>query len=552
MKRDWLAECAAVAPEKTALIVDGRSWRYAELDRLAANLCGHLELLLAGTVHPPAPGSPPAAVDGANLVAALLPNSPAYVCLIHALARLGLVLLPLNTRLAPAELEWQLAQTGCRLLLYHQETAALAAGLAPVQVRKALLDETMLTETPARAAPGDWPLVFGALPQAVIYTSGTSGRPKGAVLTFANHFWSATASAFRLGVLPQDRWLSPLPLYHVGGLAVVFRSALYGATAVIHPRFDLDATDYSLAHDQISLISLVPTMLHRLLERRDHWPASLRLILLGGAAADPELIEHANNLPRQLPTTNGPSTIGNDPLVAPTYGLTEAASQVATMLPATAVRKPGSVGKPLLFTQVRIVGEDGRELPPGERGEIVVTGPTVMAGYLEEVKSEQSKVNSKQSAVGSDQSAVISQQPTFNFQPSAFNFHSSTITTGDIGYLDEEGDLWLVQRRTDLIVSGGENVYPAEVEAVLKSHPAVANACVVGLPHPEWGQQVAAAVVLRPGAKLSETELSAFCRGQLAGYKRPRTIRFMDSLPETASGKIHRLSLVELLGQAGA
>jgi o-succinylbenzoate---CoA ligase len=170
---------------------------------------------------------------------------------------------------------------------------------------------------------------------------------------------------------------------------------------------------------------------------------------------------------------------------------------------------------------------------------------------LEEVKSEQSKVDSQQSTVISQQSTVNSQQPTFNFQPSAFNLHSSTIATGDIGYLDEEGDLWLVQRRTDLIVSGGENVYPAEVEAVLKTHPAVANACVVGVPHPEWGQQVAAAVVLRPGTKLTESALSDYCRGRLGGYKRPRAIRFLTDLPETASGKIHRQAVAELLSAKG-
>jgi o-succinylbenzoate---CoA ligase len=570
VKLDWLAACTAVAPDKLALLMDGRSWRYAELNRLVENLCVHLRAGMAATVQPVAGGTSPPTINSANVVAALLPNSLETVCLIHALARLGLVLLPLNTRLTAVELEWQLAQTGCRRLFYHEETEALAQQLSSAQRQLSPLDGEMLTQAPGGLDGEEWPLTFGDSPQAIVYTSGTSGRPKGAVLTFANHFWSATASAFRLGTLPEDRWLSSLPLYHVGGLAVVFRCALYGTTAVIHPRFDVAAVNQSLDRDEITLLSLVPTMLQRLLERRDYWPASLRLILLGGAAADPELIERGNSLPRQLPITHYRLPSANAPLVAPTYGLTEAASQVATMLPADAARKPGSVGKPLLFTQVRIVDENGQELPAGERGEIVVTGPTVMAGYFSQesaANGQQSTANSQQSTANSQQSTANSQQSTanlqpstfnlqpstFNLQPSTFNLHPfSTISTGDIGYLDEDGDLWLVQRRTDLIVSGGENVYPAEVEAVLKAHPAVANACVVGVPHPEWGRQVAAAVVRQPGMTLTESELSDFCREQLAGYKRPRTIRFMENLPETASGKIHRQAVAAQLGEEQA
>jgi o-succinylbenzoate---CoA ligase len=538
VKRDWLAECTAVAPEKVALITSGRSWRYAELNTLVENLCHHLQAFMAGTVQPVAGSASPLAISGTHIVAALLPNSLEYVCLIHALARLGLVLLPLNTRLAAAELEWQLAQTGCRWLFYHEETAALAQQLSPAQCHFSPLDEKLLRQAPAAPAPHSWPLAFGDSPQAIVYTSGTSGRPKGAVLTYANHFWSAMASAFRLGTLPADRWLSSLPLYHVGGLAVIVRCALYGTTAVIHSRFDVEAIDHSLEHEEITLISLVPTMLHRLLARRHHWPASLRLILLGGAAAEPELVQKANELPRRPPESGIQSQRPTGPLVAPTYGLTEAASQVATMPPAEATRKPGSVGKPLLFTQVRIVDDQGNELPTAARGEIVVTGPTVMAGYFEEVNSPRSRAGY--------------QRATFNSQLSTFSLQSATLHTGDIGYLDADGDLWLVQRRTDLIVSGGENVYPAEVEAVLKAHPAVANACVVGIPDPEWGQQVAAAVVLRPGETVAESELSDFCREKLAGYKRPRTIRFMENLPETASGKIHRQAVAQQLRQEQA
>ena len=353
--------------------------------------------------------------------------------------------------------------------------------------------------------------------QAVVFTSGTSGQPKGVPLTFNNHFYSALASAYRLSVDPNDVWLSCLPLYHVGGLAVIWRSCLYGTAVNLHPRFILEEVNQALDTLPITLISLVPTMLYRLLETRENWPASLRLILLGGAAATADLVARANGLERKEL-----SIVNSKPLVATTYGLTEASSQVATMLPAEVVQKPGSVGKPLLFTNVEILDENGRSLPPNEYGEIVVAGPTVMEAYF----------NSEQWAVDSDSSFIP--------QPSSFH-------TGDIGYLDDDGDLWVVQRRSDLIVSGGENVYPAEVEAVLKRHPAVANVCVVGVPDAEWGQLVAAMVQLLPNKSLTKAELLIFSREQLAGYKQPRLISFVTELPQTASGKVARLEVEKMI-----
>src|SRR5690606_31876585 len=205
--------------------------------------------------------------------------------------------------------------------------------------------------------------------QAIVFTSGTTGQPKGAMLTYGNHFWSAMASAYRIGVLPGDRWLSILPLYHVGGLAVLFRSCLYGTAAVLQEGFEVEAVNRSLDEEAITLASLVPTMLYRLLPARSSWPDTLRLVLLGGAAASPELVAQA--------------AAAGVP-VATTYGLTEASSQVATMLPEEVRRKPGSAGRPLLFNQVRIVDDSGAPLPAGEVGEIAVRGPAVMAGYYGE------------------------------------------------------------------------------------------------------------------------------------------------------------------------
>ncbi len=491
--QDWLRARAAATPTRLALLFQGRALTYGDLDRWADGLAHALA---------------EEGVEPGHRVAVLLPNSPLYVALVHGVARLGGVLVPLNTRWTAQERAGGLARVRPHTVIAPQgPTPEEAAVLAPDRWR-----------TPA-GLPGEedvrggerWPSFPrsqepkppGSRLQALVFTSGTTGEPKAAMLTFANHLWSAVASAFRLGVDPGDRWLSSLPLYHVGGLALVFRSCLYGTALVLHEGFDVDAFRASLDADRITLTSLVPTMLYRLLQGDPRpWPRHLRRVLLGGAAASPELLAAARAA--RVP-------------VATTYGLTEAASQVATALPEQVQAKPGTVGRPLLFTRVRVVDPGGQDVPPGQVGEIWVRGPQVMQGYWED--------------------------PEATAQALARGW----LHTGDLGYLDPEGDLWVVQRRKDLIVSGGENVYPTEVEAVLRQHPAVEEACVVGLADPEWGQRVAAMVQVRPHARVDEADLVRFCRQRLAGYKVPRRVRVVAQLPQTASGKIDRGQVAALL-----
>jgi O-succinylbenzoic acid--CoA ligase len=485
---DWLADRAAVTPHALALVADGRHVTYRALARHAQEVAIHLAARGVGA--------------GARL-AVLLPNSADYVNIIHAAASLGAVLVPLNTRLTGPELAFQLTKTAPALLVTDAELAARVAG-APCPV----LDVTALrapvsptASTPPRAA------VTLDSPQAIVFTSGTTGLPKGVVLTFGNHFWSTTASAYRTGVVPGDRWLSCLPLYHVGGLSVVFRSCLYGTAMVLHDRFDLARFDAALDTDGITLTSLVPTMFYRLLEhRRSPWPASLRAVLLGGAATSPALVEAG--------AERGVS-------MSVTYGLTEAASQVATARPEDVLRKPGSPGTPLMFNQVRIGDGAGVSLPAGEIGEVIVRGPVVMAGYFEEPAA------------------------------TAQTLRGGELFTGDVGYLDDDGDLWIVQRRSDIIVSGGENVYPAEVEAALDALPGVRRSCAVGLPDAEWGQVVAALVEADTATFDVDTLLSR-ARHTLAGYKVPRLLVRTDELPQTASGKVERRRVTELLAAAHA
>ena len=483
--QDWLAARSHASPDAVALIAGDNQWTYAELNTHVANLCARLVAM---------------GVQPGDMIGVLMPNCFEYVCLIHATARLNAILIPLNTRLTATEIDWQLTHTGSKLLIATRALEKTVAGLTFSGIT--LLYERDLAATREDASSYLDGQIELASPYAIVFTSGTSGHPKGVLLTYSNFFYSAMASAYRLGVLPNDRWLCILPLYHVGGLSVILRSCLYGTAVDLHNGFDVATLNHTLSTQPITLISLVPTMLHRLLEVRGdaQWSDTLRLVLLGGAAASPELI-------RRCQKENVP--------VATTYGLTEAASQVATALPQEVIHKPSSVGKPLLFTSVRIVDENGCEKPWGEYGEIVVSGPTVMQGY-------------------------------FN-NDEATGLKSAELYTGDIGCLDEDGDLRVIQRRSDLIVSGGENVYPAEVESILKQHPGVKTVCVVGIDDEEWGQKVAAAIVLHNGAALTAPEVFTYSRQHLAGYKQPRLVRFVDSLPQTASGKTHRPAVVELL-----
>ena len=515
MMNDWLRWRALATPEKLAILFEGRSVNYAELDQLAGKMTD-------GLVRN--------GIRAGDRVAALAGNSVETVALIHAAARARAVLVPLNTRLTTEELSRQFALVEPRLLLVEDRRGSEDKGAvsetqaASAQATSSLpysLETVSLEELGCRASPQSIdspaqvpaPAAAGSElhPQAIVFTSGTTGLPKGVALSQGNHFWSATASAYRLGVDTDDRWLTCLPLYHVGGLAVVYRSCLYGTAIVLHRAFDLDEFQRSLRRDAVTLTSLVPTMLHRLLNCPGGTasPDSLRMVLLGGAAAQQDLLDAAAeaNLP-----------------VATTYGLTETASQVATAPPREARGKPGSVGKPLMFTEVRIADAGGRTLGRDETGEILVRGPQVMISYYRNARATGSALR------------------------------EGWLHTGDVGTIDAEGDLFVLQRRTDMIVSGGENINPAEVEAVLRGHPDVVDVCVVGLPDEEWGQRCAAAIQPRAGHGLDRESLLAYSRARLAAYKQPAPehIRFVDELPKTGSGKIARRAVETLLTRIGS
>jgi O-succinylbenzoic acid--CoA ligase len=496
---DWLHQRARMCPDRLALIAgDGSDrWTFSSLDSHVTQTVNYLVALGLGAD---------------DRVALLMSNSRTFVTLVHALSRLGAVLVPLNTRLAPAEIGWQLRDVGARWLIHDQvndlaaRTAARDAGRPALQLL--LVNENSLASLPTQAStPGSVRFRLDA-PHSILYTSGTTGHPKGAVLTYGNHWWSAIGSALNLGLSPDDRWLACLPLFHVGGLAILLRSVIYGNTAILHESFDPNAVNKTIDEEQVTVISVVSVMLRRMLEARGDrpYPGSLRCVLLGGGPASPELLE---------------ACVRHGVPVVQTYGLTEAASQVATLSPADARRKSGSAGLALLPTEVS-VARDNVDALAGEIGEIVVRGPTITSGYVD------------------------------NPEATAQALRDGWLHTGDLGYLDEEGFLYVLDRRDDLIISGGENVYPAEVEAVLLSHPAVDEAGVTGLPDQRWGQVPAAFIKVSQGLALTEGELEAYCAARLARYKVPAYFRFVESLPRNAAGKLLRRELRELDSRPGA
>lgn len=334
---------------------------------------------------------------------------------------------------------------------------------------------------------------------AVIHTSGTTSQPKPIELTYGNLLWSALGSAVALGLDPKERWLCALPLAHVGGLSILLRSTIYATTAVLHERFDTGAVLQALCEQEITLVSLVATTLTRLLDAELERPPALRCALTGGGPVAPALVARAREA--GIP-------------VSLTYGLTEACSQVTTT-PAAAldVDEAHSAGPPLFCTRVRIANVTQtakEELRAGEEGEIVVAGPTVAPGSLE---------------------------------PDGW------LRTGDLGLLDEQGRLHVTGRKADTIVSGGENVAPAEVEAVLEAHPDVLEAAVLGRADERWGEAVTAIVVTRPGAVLEGEALRAHCARGLAAHKVPKQVSFAhEPLPRTRSGKLLRKELL-LVGE---
>ncbi|MCY0897809.1 MAG: o-succinylbenzoate--CoA ligase [Firmicutes bacterium] len=472
---DWLHHQAMVHPERLALKTADGQWTFRGLDQAVGRLAGVLR---------------DRGIAQESRVAFHLWPSAATVMLIHALTRLQAVAVPLNTRLTTQEL-MALIQDAEPDLVVHDGRLALTGPLPSVAI------DELITQNPSSPVD-DAVLDFDAL-HAIVYTSGTTGRPKGVQLTVGNQWWSAVGFALNAGLHAHDRWLHVMPLFHVGGLTIVFRSVIHGSAIILEPRFDAESAWQVMSRESCTLLSVVPTMLYRLLALPEQAPASLRLVLLGGAPAPVELIHRAWN--KGYPAV-------------PTYGLTETCSQIVTLDPDDVFHRAASSGRPNLPTEVRIV-RDGRPMPAGEPGEIWVRGPTVARGYWRHPDATRDA------------------------------FLDGWFKTGDWGALDADGFLTVTDRVKDIIIRGGENIYPSEVEARIRTVAGIRDVGVFGLEDPEWGQIVAAAVVVDPAVPLTLETLQKHLSNQLASYKMPSKYFRVDEIPRNASGKILRTVLVQ-------
>jgi len=500
-----LRNTAARFPDQIAYQYASIQTTYEQLDRQVERIAAYLQ----------AQGA--TADEG---IALILPNSDAFVTLYHGALRLGMYCVPLNPLYTPQELLYMLVDSGVKWIAAPRQFAALApmvqAQLAGVQMIAVGDGEDALppgvvsyTELAAFTERPLVPTQHSVEDTAVIlYTSGTTGKPKGAMLSHRNLSSNATLIGDFFNYSPEDRIVAVLPMFHVFCLSVCLNAAIFrGAELMIFPRFSPMEVFREVATSRATVFVGVPTMYNFLMQAARQDPAhseelrSLRLCLSGGAALPVALLEGFEKL-FQLEILEG-------------YGLSEA-SPVTSFVPADGrARKVGSIGVPITGVEQKIFDEADRELPPGEVGELVVRGPNVMKGYW--------------------------QRP----DDTALALRGGWLRTGDLARTDEDGYFYIVDRKKDMIIVGGFNVYPREVEEALFSHPDIVEAAVVGIPDDQYGEAVVACVVAREGLEVSM--IYAFCEQRLAKYKRPVRIELMPELPKNQTGKVLRRELRERL-----
>jgi acyl-CoA synthetase (AMP-forming)/AMP-acid ligase II len=493
-----LAHHAGLAPERPLCVFDESVTTYADMADRSASLAAGLRGRGVG------PG---------DVVALLSYNCPEFLEVIFAANHLGGIAMPINWRLAAPEVRYILEHSEAKafvcdptlLDLADEATKGMEAGLIRAAISGQAPDGwTSLKGLRSAEATVGWTPADGDAVHRLMYTSGTTGRPKGVMLTHANLAWKNFAHIVEFGFTSADLGLACGPLYHVGALDLTATTLIAaGGTVIIHRAFDPAAVVEEIERSSITTVWLAPAMVNAIMalpgiEQRDL--SSVRLVIGGGEKMPVPLIER---LQRTFPSA----------WFADAYGLTETVSGDTFLDRASTITKLGSVGRACLFLEVDIWDPDGRPLPAGQRGEVVLRGPKVFKGYWRDPEA------------------------------TAAAFAGGWFHTGDIGVTDEDGYLYIVDRLKDMILSGGENIAGSEVERVLYEHEAVLEAAVIGRPDEKWGEVPVAFVVLRDGAPASADELMEHCRGQLARFKVPKEISFLAALPRNPSGKVLKREL---------
>ncbi|MDK9722872.1 MAG: AMP-binding protein [Rhodospirillales bacterium] len=476
---DWIERHAGFTPDKLALTGNGLSLSYAQLALHAQKSAGMLAELGIGR---------------GDRVVWLGLNAPEMLSLLFGCARLGAILVPINWRLAAPEITYIIKDCAPGLLVADPDFIKMApSDLGP----RSISTGDSLTQLHARAQPVASRQGSREDGVVICYTSGTTGQPKGALLTQEALQWNAVNSTHMHALSQNDRVLTTLPLFHVGGMNIQTLPALHaGASVHLHAKFDPEVCLKTLAQERITLTVLVPTQLHALMALPNWQSAdlsSLRMISTGSTIVPVPLVQSI--FERGIPLVQ-------------VYGSTETAPIAAYQTPDGARTRPGSTGKAALHCQLRVIDNAGRDVDAGTDGEILVRGPNLMRGYW---KDEAATARALQDGW----------------------FH-----TGDVGHVDADGFLIVSDRKKDMIISGGENIYPAQLEMVMAECPEIQECAVVGRKDPHWGEVAVAVVVRRLGARITEGDVMRLFQDRVARYKHPRAVIFVDQLPRNAMGKI--------------
>lgn len=488
-RKDWIKRWATYHPDKLSVREheSGRRLNYGELEHLSGKAASFLQEKLG--------------MQKGSRVAVLAEFCLEYIVLFAAAQKLGIVLVPLNYRLTGREIAYMLENSKPDLFIVHERFLPLLEGQEALQAIRHIVKpsafmqavkEYSLKKEVREELEANHPLF-------ILYTSGTTGFPKGAIYTHGMAFWNSINTSTRLDITSQDHTLICMPPFHTGGWNVFLTPFLHhGASFTLLSKFEAGEVLRLLEEEKATLFMAVPTMLKMMLDAPEFEQVGLkstRYFIVGGEA---------------LPIPTIESWHKKGVLIRQGYGLTEAGPNITSLNHEDATRKKGSIGQPNFYVEYKLVDEEGRLVEQGQAGELWLSGPMVTPGYWQNKEATEGAIE------------------------------GSWFKTGDVALEDEEGFLYIVDRKKNMYISGGENVYPAEVEQFLLTHPAIEEVAVVGVPDDRWGESGKAFVALREGAMLGEQEIIAWCRQGLAKYKIPKYVHFIGELPKTDTGKIAR------------
>ena len=496
---DWIRKWSQLSPQKVAVIDDGHEFSYKELNQRSNQVAN---FFLQKGIHK------------GDRVGVLLYNCHEYIEIYFALAKVGAILVPLNWRMAPPELSHILNDCGATSLFFGEDFLDTALyirdNVEEVKDYISLGQEDILwaenyqkIQTYPSTEPTGFKEPDSEDPHIILYTSGTTGFPKGAVLSYRKTFFNALNANIFYGLTPLDIFLVSRPLFHSGGLLVDTTPALYkGATVIYKRRFSPQEYLETIEKYNVTIIETSATFLNFMLKKCDLSQYNLRLLkscYTGGERVSTTMLKEYHKIGMPL---------------SQIFGMTET-SIVTWLSTDDAVRKIGSVGKPVLHGEVKILNHDMQQVNPGEIGEIMVKGPILMSGYWNEPE--------------------ITREVMSN----------GWFYTGDLATIDDEGFIYIVDRQKDMFISGGENVYPAEVEKILLTNPQILDVAVYGVPDEKWGEVGKASIILQDNTGMSAPEVMEFLHGKIGKFKIPKYVEFVDKLPRTATGKIQKYLLIQ-------